>query len=421
MGFFDRFWAGKSPPAADTEQRKEPTVQNLGQGSGGFGEVFGMPSATGVPVNETTAMQVGAVYACVQLLAGIVSTLPLQFFQKTPSGRKPIDHDFWYLFNESATNEYTASAMWEYGMQSRLLDGDFVAWIMRDRRGNPVGIQPLNPRATTVQRMLDQGGWRCYTFWLPTGQVHSVHEDDIIHVPGLGYNGLRSLSPVRHYANQTIGLALGQQQFSERQFGQGTGASYLISTAGKLNEDQKRDIRAEVEARAHGLANVGRPMVLSGADWKLDRLQISPVDMQLLEGRAFSVVEIARIYGVPPHMIGATDKATSWGTGLEAMTQGFVKFTLKRHLMAIQQEANRKLFVKPGVYCEFGLDTLLEGDSAAQAAYFSKALGGPGSQGWMTINEVRHIKNLPPDPDGGEIVKAGSGNGNQKPSDPAQG
>lgn len=412
MGFWERLFAGSEQPAAAPE-RREPTVSNLGGEF--FGDFVGM-TRSGVIVNESTAMQQGAVYACVQLLAGVLATLPLHFYRRTAGARERVDHEYWWLFNESATNEYTAAAMWEFGMESRLLDGDMLAWLQRDPRGKVKGVQPLDPRAVSVQRMA--GGWRMYTCWLPDGTVKALHEDDVLHVSGLGFDGLRSQSPIRHHAGRTvIGLALAQDEFGERSLGQGNHSDVLLSSPAKLSTDQKDDLRKEIEQRYNGLANAGRPMVLSG-EFKLERLKLSPVDVQLLEARQFSVVEIARIFGVPPHMIGATDKATSWGSGIESMTLGFIKFTLKRHLKAIQQELNRKLFPRDvGLFCEFELDALQEGDSKSQGEFFAKALGGPGSQGWMTVNEVRRRKNLPPIEGGDKIFHSGAANADSQPAD----
>ncbi|MBN3004505.1 phage portal protein [Chromobacterium alkanivorans] len=414
MNLLQRLFGGGQPAAPP--ERVEPTVQNLGGES--LGDVL-TAGLSGVVVNETTAMRQGAVYACVQLLAGILTTLPLHFYSREGGVRKRVDHDYWWLFNESATNEYTAAAMWEYGMESRLLDGDMLCWLVRDRRGKVVGVQPMDPRRVNVKRM--DGGWRMYTWWRPDGTVKALHEDDVLHVSGLGFDGLRSLSPIRHHAGRSvIGLALAQDEFGERSLGQGNHADVLLSTPAKLSSDQKDELRTEIETRYNGLANTRRPMVLSG-DFKLERLKLSPVDVQLLEARQFSVVEIARIFGVLPHMIGATDKVTSWGSGIESMTLGFIKFTLKRHLQAIQQEINRKLFPRDaGLFCEFELDALQEGDGKSQGEYFGKALGGPGSQGWMTVNEVRRRKNLPPVPGGDIIYYAGASNADSQPADPSE-
>ena len=132
-------------------------------------------------------------------------------------------------------------------------------------------------------------------------------------------------------------------------------------------------------------------------------------DAQLLTTRQFQVEDIARVFGVPPHMIGYTEKTTSWGSGVEQMSIGFVRYTLRRYIDAIQQEINRKVWPRSlRVFGEMSADALMDGDSKAQAEYFAKALGGPGAQGWMTINEVRKLKNLPPIDGGEQVFRAGA-------------
>lgn len=420
MGFFDWWRRNEAePPAA----RAEPTIQNVASGDW-FSDLSSVTEA-GVMVNEQSAMRVAAVHACVQLIAGIIATLPLHFYQRAEAGRDRVDHDYWWLFNESASSEYTAASLWEFVLEARLLHGDGFARLVRGPGGRVREVVPLDPRRVDVKRRPE--GWRLYTYWGDDGKVVTLHEDDVLHFPGLGFDGLRSLSPIRHHAGRTaVGLALAQDEFAQRSLGQGNHSDLLLSTVAKLDEAQKAALRKEVEERYGGLANTRRPMVLSG-EFKLDRLRANPIDVQLMEARQFQVVDIARIYGVPPHMIGATDKTTSWGSGIESMTLGFVKFTLRRHLEVMQQELNRKLFPRSArLYCEFDLDALLEGDSKAQADYLAKAVGGPGAQGWMTINEVRRRKNLPPIPGGDQILFAGAKNGvepdppEEPPADPAE-
>jgi HK97 family phage portal protein len=126
-------------------------------------------------------------------------------------------------------------------------------------------------------------------------------------------------------------------------------------------------------------------------------VSLSAEDSQLLEARKFQVIDIARAFGVPPHLIGETSASTSWGTGIESMGRGFVRFTLQPYLVRIEQEINRKLFRTAKYFVEFNRDALLEGDSKGQADYFRAALGGPGTgPGWMTVDDVRRVKNLPP-------------------------
>lgn len=417
MGVMDRLF-GRSPETAPSvPDRIEPGVENI---SGQNLLDIIREENSGIRATETTAMRVAAVYACVQLIAGVISSLPLSVFKRDASGTpEGVQHPYWYLFNESACSEYISAAMWEHVIASKLLRGDGLAWLQRNGRGEITGVYPLNRDATEVQRQA--GGWRSYTFWLPDGTVRSVHEDDVLHLASLGFNGLRSPSTIQEYAGRTaVSQALAQDQYAQNILAQGNHSDMLVTTSAKLGEDQKRAIADDMYKRYHGLDHAGKPMVLSGAEFKVDRLRISPVDLQLIEARQFSVIEICRIFGVPPHMIGATDKSTSWGSGVESMTLGFLKYTLKPHLVGFRQEINRKVFpANSDLFFDYDLESLLEGDSAAQAAFFSKALGGPGSQGWMTINEVRRRKNLPPIPGGEKLILSGASNV-QKSADPAQ-
>jgi len=135
--------------------------------------------------------------------------------------------------------------------------------------------------------------------------------------------------------------------------------------------------------------------------------------------RQFQIADIARIYGVPPHMIGSIEKSTSWGSGIQDQSIGFVNFTLRPLLNKFEKEFNRKCFRTSRLFCEFSVDGLLEGDSGAQAEYFGKALGGPGAAGWMTQNEVRRLKNMPPLPGGDKLLSPTSG-GDPTNEPPAQ-
>ncbi len=153
---------------------------------------------------------------------------------------------------------------------------------------------------------------------------------------------------------------------------------------------------------------------------KISELNISPVDMQLIEARRFEREDICQALGVPPIIIGDSDKASSWGTGIEQITLGFVKFTVKPMLKRWQEEMNRKLFANAGQFVEFELDGLLAGDSKAQNEFFKGALGGPGTgDGYMTVNEVRRIKNLPRIDGGDDIFKAQRGTTPKPPPDGA--
>jgi HK97 family phage portal protein len=195
-----------------------------------------------------------------------------------------------------------------------------------------------------------------------------------------------------------VGNALAMDEYSGKFFANGAHPSIFLKAPGKMNQEQITILQNSFAAKHSGLDNAHRlPLVLTeGLDAK--EVSLSAEDSQLLESRKFQVIDIARAFGVPPHMIGETSSSTSWGSGIESMSRGFVTYTLQPHLKRIEQELNRKLFPRdPSRFVRFDREALIEGDSAAQAAYNRAALGGPGTgMGWMSVDEIRKSKGLPP-------------------------
>ena len=368
----------------------------------------GLSGNAGIPVTEATVMTVGAVYACVALIGGAIAALPFHLFKRTPGGRDRYESDLWWLFNESPWHNWTAAAAWSYAAQSIGLRGDGY-W--RIHRVTPytnaiAGFEPLHPAAVQPWRLT--GGEVVYLVQTLDGPIDTVAAADMLHFTGVGFDGLRSLTPIRAALRGAGGIALAADDYAAAFFRNGARPDFALKTPGKLTDEAANLLRNTWSARHGGSSNAHLPAVLTGG-LDVQQLTMSAEDAQLLSTRKFQVEDIARIFGVPPHMIGYTEKSTSWGSGIEQMSIGFVRYTLGRYLDAMRQEINRKIWPKSRIYfAEHQLDALLEGDSKTQAEYFAKSLGGPGSQGWMTINEVRHLKNLPPVPGGERIIFAGS-------------
>lgn len=353
-------------------------------------------------VSEGQAMRIGAVYASVALIGGAVAAMPFHLYKRTPeNGRERYDTDLWWLLNESPDATWTAASAWHWAMQSILLRGDAFRQIHRASAYSPriIGFEPIHPDAMKVERV---DGRNRYTFWVRTssGSVEKRvrDQDDILHFTGIGYDGLRSLTPITAALGQSASLAAAADDHAAAFFKGGARADHavIVPKEMKLDQDQ-RDLLKESWAaqKQHYTATGVPPFLVGGMDIK--QLTINANDAQLLETRQQSVEDIARIMGVPPHMIGKTDAATSWGTGIQQMSIGFVRYTLGRHLDSISQELNRKIWPRSRQYFgEFNRAALLEGDSKEQAEYFAKALGGPGTQGWMSVDEVRRLMNLPP-------------------------
>lgn len=366
----------------------------------------------GVPVTEQTAMCVSAVYACVGLIGGALAALPFHIYRRTPDGRERVDSDLWWLFNESPWPNWTSASAWSYAAQSIALKGDGYWRIHRKRGGRSYeieGFEPIHPdRVNTAVDKLSDGSL-VYLVINEKGQQEAVPAADMLHFPGIGFDGRRSLTPIQAALRGPAGIALAADQYAGSFFRNGARADFALTTeANKLTKDQAEIIRTTWAARHQGVSNAHLPAVLTGG-LKVQQLTMTAEDAQLLTTRQFQVEDIARVFGVPPHMIGYTEKTTSWGSGVEQMSIGFVRYTLRRYIDAIQQEINRKVWPRSLlVFGEMNTDALMDGDSKSQSEYFSKALGGPGAQGWMTINEVRKLKNLPPIEGGEQVFRAGA-------------
>lgn len=364
-------------------------------------EIFGNPAtASGAVVNPTTAMRVSAVYACVSLIAGSIAQLPLAIFERIGDIRKRAEHDYWWILNEEFAPTWPAAAGWEFLITQMLLRGDGLGYIVRNRAGKMTSLIPW-PRDRVDIFEQERSGPKdprrlAYRFRDETGYF-VADQADVLHIPGFGFNGISSMSVIQWGARNGIGIALQGDEHAGKFFSEGGKPEVAIRATGRMSPDQQEDFRAAWVSKYGGTQGNRRiPLILTeGLDVK--ELTMSAVDQQLLESRQWEVIDIARAFGVPPHMIGETTKSSSWGTGIEQMFIGFVKLTLGTHLKRARDELNRKLFpFSPRYFTEHNVDALMAGDSKAQAEYFGKALGGPGALGWMAVNEVRRLKNLEP-------------------------
>jgi HK97 family phage portal protein len=360
-------------------------------------DAFGVnPGAAGMTINATSAMRVSAVAACVQLIAGAISSLPLDIF--TTDGETPVKlprDALWYLLNEQPAPQYTAASHWECVSMSEMLRGDAFTRIMRDSMGRIFELRPTPWSAVTLELQID----RTVRYYLNDQSRRTwIEAGDILHFPGFGFDGIKGMSVISYAARNAAGNAMAMDEYSGKFFANGAHPSIILRAPGKMDPEQIANLQQAYTNKYSGAENFHRlPLVLTqGLDAK--EISLSAEDAQLLEARKFQVVDIARAFGVPPHMIGETSSSTSWGSGIEAMSRGFVTYTLQTHLKRIEQELNRKLWPRrAGQFVRFDREALIEGDSKAQAEYNRAALGGPGSgQGWMSVDEVRRTKGLAP-------------------------
>lgn len=387
---------------AQVEKINAATLDGWG-GPEQWAEFFGVrPASSGVAVTVESAKRSAAVYSCTRLIAGAVALLPIPVYERTlDGGRKKVEHDLWWLLNESPYPTLTACSFWEWMLSSMLMRGDGFAQIIRDRNGNPSSLMPI-PRECV--HVTERDGHLVY-FVSDGESVYGLFDHDVLHFPGFGFDGCHGESVIRYAARQAVGTALAADEYAGDFFANGANPSIALSYPQGVapTEAQQNHLREQFTERYTGRGNHHRPLLLVNGG-KVEPVSLNAEDAQLLETRKFQVVEIARAFGVPPHMIGETSASTSWGSGIEQMSIGFVRYTLGPHLRRIEQELNRKLWPRSTRYfAEFNRDGLLAGDSKTESEVISKSLGGPGAQGWMTVNEARRIKNLPPVP-GGDVL-----------------
>lgn len=397
MSFLDRL-------AALFGRRPEPDIRNAVVTSSdydGMMSIFAPVSGpSNEPVTDVTAMRVSTVYACLTKIAGTVTQLPVHQYRLDDKGdrQRTPPTPLWWFLNESPTDAWTAASWKEWIVRCMFLRGDQFTQILR-RGATIVGFLPLHPDRVRVEA--DQKTGRLHYYVMPvTGAAYGVDQDDMLHFAGFGFNGTRSLSVIQHAAFHSIGNAISAAKYMGRTVGEGGLPQIALKYPNKFDQKQADALRESFQ-KAYGNQQ-GRklPLVLSeGGEAQV--LSISPIDIELMAQRQFEREDICQAFGVPPVLIGDNTKTSSWGTGIEQITLGFVRFTITPLLARWEEELNRKIFRRAGQFLEFSLAALLRGDSAAQAVAFRAALGGPGTgDGWMSLNEVRKLQNLPPVPDG---------------------
>lgn len=369
----------------------------------GLAEVFGVGGTyAGPAVTPEIAMKASVVFACTRVIAGAFAAMPVHVYERTPEGRRRVEHEVWWLLNEQPAPEWTAASFWERIVADSLLQGDGFAEIVRGRGGKVIGFLRIDPRSVTVRR----SGGRLHYLILDaeTGKARGLDQDDVLHFPGFGFDGARGMSVIRWAAYQALGIAFAAEEHSARFLANGAKPSVVISLTGAVTPEQEDKFQRKLE-RGHTGAGVFRPLVL-GKGATATTLALSPEDAQLLQSRIFQVEEICRAFGVPPFMVGANDKTTSWGTGIEQLGIGFVRHTLGAPMRRFEQELNRKLWPRSTRYfAEFHAAALMRGDAKAENDAHRQALGGSQGPGWTTVNEVRRIQNLPPIAGGDDLYK----------------
>lgn len=383
-----------------------------GSYSSSSSEIFGLNNGVnGLPhINEKTALQVSAIWACVSLISGAIARLPVEVYGREDGQINKVDnHSVEDILNNEWCARWSSNSAWEYLGLSRLFYGD--AYVEIKRKGpEVVGLVPHHPLRVQVAPWVD-GSRLTYIIYpdpsLPKGVTRILDQDDVIHVTGLGFDGCYSYSPLRHALKMTGAVALATQDHAAQFFANQARPDYAIvmDKDVKPTAEQIDSLKSQIdEQHNRQFGNSHRPMVLTGGS-KIAAISLPNEDAELLATREFQIDEIARIYGVPPFMIGHTKNSSNWGTGIAEQGLGFVRYVLAPHLEAISNEMNRKLFPDRKNLIKFDTMALEEADFKSMVDAFRGAVGRAGEDAIMTVEEVRRKLNLPAVPKYGHLRK----------------
>ena len=352
-------------------------------------------SSSGKAVNERSAMQMTAVYSCVRILSEAVAGLPLHVYRYDSKGgkEKALEHPLYGLLHDEPNPEMTSFAFRETLMTHLLLWGNAYAQVIRNGKGEVMALYPLMPGKMTVGR--DQAGRIYYAYSRTQEDANTLGRDqqvllsphDVLHIPGLGFDGLVGYSPVA-MAKNAIGMAIACEEYGASFFANGAAPGGVLEHPGVVKEPKR--VRESWNAIYQGSRNAHRIAVLEeGMSYK--SIGISPEQAQFLETRKFQINEIARIFRVPPHMVGDLEKSSF--SNIEQQSLEFVKYTLDPWVVRWEQAIHRALFSpeeKKRFFVHFNLDGLLRGDYQSRMAGY--AVGR--QNGWMSANDIRELENL---------------------------
>jgi HK97 family phage portal protein len=361
----------------------------------GFGSSFLFGStSSGKSVNERTAMQTTAVYACVRILSEAIAGLPLHLYRyRSDGGKEKIpSHPLYYLLHDEPNPEMTSFVFRETLMGHLLIWGNAYAQILRNGRGQAVALYPLLPSKMEVSRSVS--GAMVYTYYRdadesginPKGGYITLRSDEILHIPGLGFDGLIGYSPIA-MAKNAIGMSLATEEYGASFFANGANPGGVLEHPGVVKDPDR--LRESWQAQFSGV-NAHKVAVLEEG-LKFQQMSIPPEQAQFLETRKFQINEIARIFRVPPHMVGDLEKSSF--SNIEQQSLEFVKYTLDPWVVRWEQALQQSLLMpseKSSLFIKFNLDGLLRGD------YQSRMTGyATGRQnGWLSANDIRELENM---------------------------
>lgn len=351
----------------------------------------GRETASGAVVSPDSAMRVAAVFGCVRIIAGAVATMPLNLKRRVDERTREdaSDHALWPVLRRRPNRWMTPSGFRRMMTAHVLLRGNAYALIVRSGE-RVLELIPMHPDRVTVKQLDDLS--LVYTYTRKDGRQLVLPQHDVFHLIGLTLDGITGVSVIE-YARETIGLAIQTERHGATVFKNGTQLGAVLKHPGKLGKDGQDSLRESLEAY-RGAENAHKTLIIEeGMDYIA--LGMTAEDAQYIETRKFSRGDIAMFFGVPPHMIGDTEKATSWGSGIEQQSLGFVAYTLQDWLTTWEETIARDLLTAANdnnVFAKFNPAGLVRGDIKTRYAAYAT-----GRQwGWLSVNDIRELEDLNP-------------------------
>ena len=371
-------------------------------------------TTSGKAVTERSAMQMTAVYSCVRILSEAVAGLPLHLYRygDNNSKVKALEHPLYRLLHDEPNPEMSSFVFRETLMTHLLLWGNAYAQIIRNGKGEVIALYPLMPNKMTVDR--DSNGRLYYRYQHDSDEAKTMENSsvilspaDVLHIPGLGFDGLVGYSPIA-MAKNAIGMAIACEEYGAKFFANGAAPGGVLEHPGTIKDPQR--VRESWQSTFGGSGNANKIAVLEEG-MKYTPIGISPEQAQFLETRKFQINEIARIFRVPPHMVGDLEKSSF--SNIEQQSLEFVKYTLDPWVIRWEQSLQRSLFSfeeKQKYFFKFNVEGLLRGDYQSRMNGYATAR----QNGWMSANDIRELENLDriPAEDGGDLYLV---NGNMLP------
>lgn len=346
---------------------------------------------SGAKVGPDTALKISSAWACCRLISETVAMLPHIVYQRLDNGGKEraTNHPLYGLLHSQPNNRQTSFEFTDMMQMHALLRGSGYAKILPGPRGPVDRLIPIHPDRVIEIEQIEEDKAR-YKIAEPDGRVKVYLEDELFRLPGLSLDGFNTVSVIT-YNRESLGLSLAAENFAAKLFRNYSRPTGFLKHPGHLSPEAQQRLLADAESKTSG-DNLHKWGVLEEG-MEFQPVSFTPEDSQMLQTREFQAEDVCRWFRIPPHMVGLTSKSTSWGSGIQELSQGFVTYSLMPWLVRWQQVISRDLIVAADKYfVEFLTEALLRGDISKRYSAYSIGRNG----GWLSTNEIRKAENMNP-------------------------